>query len=177
MWLDIFLAVFTLILFFFCIGMTYASVRIITHKVPPIPTGRKIAQAMVELAKITQNQSIYDLGCGFGTILFTADKKAPQNKFIGFDVIDPILWSDLIRAGLTKKNITIVKQDYFRANISEADVLFCYLWPSIMERIETELWNNLKPGTRLISHAFILPNIKPAEMKLIGPHKVYLYVR
>ena len=177
MWVDIFLAFFTLLLGLICIGMSYASWRIITHKVPSIPTGKKIREAMITMAELTKNQNIYDLGCGFGGILFAAQKRAPKNTFTGFDVVDPVIWWCRFKAFICRRPINFQKKDFFTENFTEADVIFCYLWPSIMDRIYTEIWPNLKPGTKLISHAFKLPGIKPVRINSVKSHKIYTYVK
>jgi len=178
MWVDIFLAIFTVLLGVICIIMSYASFRIVTHKVPSVPTGKNIRDEMFALAQLTENQVVYDLGCGFGGILFSAHKQFPRNNFTGFDVVDPIIWWAQLKAKiLGRKKIAFVKKDFFSADITDANVIFCYLWPSIMARIETEIWPTLKPGTKVISHAFKLPNIKPETVTHIGKHKVYLYIK
>ena len=177
MLIDIFLGIFTLLLGLTCVGMSYASLRIITHKVPSVPTGKKIAAAMIDLAELTQDQIIYDLGCGFGGLLFSAHKKAPENQFTGFDVVDPVIWWAQLKAKALRRNVKFMTQDFFLADMTNVDIIFCYLWPSIMERIEIEIWPNLKPGTKLISHAFKLPNIIPVRTVSIGSHTLYLYIK
>ncbi len=159
MWIDIFLLIFTILLTLASIVFAYAGYHIIRHKVPSIPSGHKTTNTMIRHAKIQPGDKVYDLGCGFGGLLFQAYKIQPKAIYTGFEVVEPILWWARIKARLSNTKIKFKVGDFFTQDLSRADIVFCYLWPSIMERVEREIWPTLKPGAVIISNAFPLPNV------------------
>jgi SAM-dependent methyltransferase len=137
---------------------------------PFVPSARKRHQTMLKLARLTKSDIAYDLGCGDGRLVFSASKKA--KKAIGYDLSIPlVLYGKLVslffpRSGIRFGNIW--RQDY-----SDATVIFCYLLPNAMAHFYKEVWPKLKKGTRVISNAFPIRDIKPK----LEEEKVFLYVK
>jgi ribosomal protein L11 methylase PrmA len=122
-------------------------------------TSHKTARAICQLAKIKKGEVVYDLGSGDGTALITAAK-----EFAAFGVgieIDPIrYWISKIRIqrnGLSKK-IKVVRKNFFKQNIKDADVIFVYLVPKALNKLLPKFKKELKKGTRIVSFVY--------EMKL-----------
>ncbi len=135
---------------------------------PFVPSARKRHRTMLKLAQLTGEDVAYDLGCGDGRLVFSASKMAKQAT--GYDLSIPlILYGKLIALFYPKAKIrfgNIWKQDY-----SDADVIFCYLLPKAMRQFHQEVWPKLRPGTRVISNAFMIHELEPVEVV----DKVYLY--
>ena len=175
--LDMTLLLVTFLLLILSVVATVCVFITIKYRVPPVPSGKRLANAMIQAAKIDTNENIYDLGCAFGGLLFRAQKKHPQNNYVGIDILGPAILYNRYLNRLKRSNIKFINQDFFTLELTNADVILVYLWPSIMAQIETDIWPTLKPGTRIVSHAFRLPNTKHTELIKIKTHQVYVYVR
>lgn len=115
-------------------------------------TNRKIARAMCRLAKVSNKDTVYDLGCGDGTALNIAAKEFGA-KGVGIE-IDPLRYLiSKIRFkinGLNKK-IKIIRRNFYDVDTSDASVVFVYLVPNALERLRPKLLKELKQGALLVS--------------------------
>jgi len=127
---------------------------------PYIVMRKKEAKRMIELAKIKKGEKVYDLGSGDGRLVIMAAKKGA--KTIGFE-INPFLvlisWVKILLAGV-RKNAVVKWRNFWRQDISDADVILLYLITQYMKRMEKKLLKELKPGARVISYTFKFPNWK-----------------
>jgi len=127
---------------------------------PYIVMRKKEAKRMIELAEIKKGERVYDLGSGDGRLVIMAAKKGA--KAIGFE-INPFLvlisWVKILLAGV-RKNAVVKWRNFWRQNVSDADVVLLYLITQHMARMEKKLLRELKPGARVISHTFKFPNWK-----------------
>ena len=118
-------------------------------------TSKKTARAMCNLAKVTKEDEVYDLGSGEGTALLIAAKEFGA-KGVGVE-IDPIrfIFSKFIlkKNGLSNK-VTINRGNLFDQDISKADAVFVYLVPKTLERLLPKFKKELKKGTRIISYKY-----------------------
>jgi ribosomal protein L11 methylase PrmA len=148
----------------FVIFFLYMSIASMTGA-PFVPSNRKTAEAMIELADIKKGNTIYDLGSGNGKLLLLATKKGAHA--IGYE-INPmlVLLSNLRGAKTYWKN-------FWKANIRDADVIFVYLLPWKMDRLAKKLKEELKPGTLIVSNSFIFPRWKILRQDLIN--HVYVF--
>jgi len=128
-----------------------------------VPTPQPVVEAMLEMAKVTAADVVYDLGCGDGRIPITAAQKYGA-RGIGID-IDPERIAEANEnakaAGVTDK-VKFLNQDLFTSDFKEATVVTLYLLPSLNEKLIPQL-KALKPGTRIVSHAFDMGSSWPPE--------------
>jgi uncharacterized protein (TIGR03000 family) len=148
-----------------------------------LPTPQDVVDKMLELAKVTKDDVVYDLGCGDGRIVVTAAKKYGC-KAVGFD-INPERVKDSLEN--VKKNhvenlVTIKKADIFTLDLTPASVVTLYLLPSLNVKLMPQL-EKLKPGSRIVSHDFDMRGAKPKHEEDVTPngsgerkHKIYLWV-
>lgn len=118
-------------------------------------TSKRIALIMCRLAKISENDMIYDMGSGDGTALITAAKKYGA-RGVGVE-IDPLrVWISklAIRLHGVSQNITIRRSNFFDVNTSHATVVFMYLIPKTLNRLKPKLLKELKPGTRIVTFVY-----------------------
>ena len=147
--------------------------------VGPIAVHRKGVEKALELAKIKTDEKFYDLGCGDGRVLIKAVKK--YNCFgIGYELVFPYYLLAKMRVKLSKKSerIDVRCKNFFKADLHNADVIFCFLSPMLMQKLGEYLKKQkLKKGTRIISYAFKIDNLEPK--KFIKRNKenwnIYLY--
>lgn len=122
---------------------------------PYVPTPQVVVDQMLRMAAVGPNDFVIDLGSGDGVIVLTA---ARQFKARGFGVdIDPDLVklsnNEAKRLGLADR-VAFQVQDVFKADLGRATVLTLYLLPSMMSNLQSKVYNELKPGTRVVSHDY-----------------------
>src|SRR4029434_4475645 len=141
-----------------------------------VPTPQEVVDAMLKLAKVTKSDVVYDLGSGDGRIPITAAKTYGA-RGVGID-IDPQrikeATENLKTAGVGDK-VKFLNQDLFTTNISEATVVTLYLLPSLNLKVLPKLNAELKPGTRIVSHAFDMGDIKPQQTMNVNGRTIYLW--
>lgn len=141
-----------------------------------VPTKQTVVEAMLDMAKVNGNDVVYDLGCGDGRIVVTAAKKYGATGR-GID-IDPERISEANRnaeqAGVTDK-VKFIEANLFSSDISEASVVTLYLLNSLNMKLRPILFEQLKPGTRVVSHAFDMGDWEPDETKRVDGATIYLW--
>jgi SAM-dependent methyltransferase len=148
-----------------------SGVRLIMQMAPPfVPTTMRHVQKMIAFADIRKGEHVYDLGCGDGRLLIAAAQKGALAT--GYEWSLPTLLLAKIR---TRKypTITVRRADFWEQDYRDADVIFCYLLIDKMAIFEKEIWPMLKQGTRVVSHMFPMPAVKPAKRE----GAVILYVK
>ena len=150
------------------------------HKTPDVvyvPTPQTVVDAMLDFAQVTSADVVYDLGSGDGRIPVTAAQKYGA-RGVGID-IDPKRIEEATEnaklAGVSDK-VKFLNQDLFTTDISAATVVTLYLLPSLNEKLIPKLTKELKPGTRIVSHAFSMGDSwPPDEKREIGGRTIYLW--
>lgn len=146
-----------------------------------VPTPQPVVDRMLQVAKVTSKDTVYDLGCGDGRIVVTAAKRY-GTKARGFD-IDPD------RVAEARRNVelngvghlvTIEQKDIFTLDLSPASVVTLYLLPELNVKLIPQL-EKLRRGSRIVSHDFDMKGVRPAKHLRMGPpeldreHEVYLW--
>ncbi len=112
-----------------------------------------------------------DLGSGNGMIIFEAAKRGA--KSIGYEINVFLYVVSLLKAKILKiKNVEILREDFRKANLSQADFLYLYLTPRVLREIENFIFENSKKGCQIITFDFRFPNIQP---KYIFKNRIYIY--
>jgi len=129
-----------------------------------VPTPQAVVDAMLRMANVTANDVVYDLGCGDGRIPVTAAQRFGA-RGVGID-IDPVRINEANEnaknAGVTDK-VKFLNQDLFESDFRDATVVTLYLLPSLNVKLMPKLKAELKPGTRIVSHAFDMGTEWPPE--------------
>jgi SAM-dependent methyltransferase len=129
-----------------------------------IPSPQDVVDRMLELADVTKDDVIYDLGCGDGRILVTAAKRYGC-RCRGYD-IDPIRVRESrrnARENGVEDLVEIDREDIFTLDLREADVVFLYLLPKLNVRLIPQL-QQLRPGSRIVSHSFDMHGVRPDKV-------------
>jgi predicted RNA methylase len=141
-----------------------------------VPTPSDVVDAMLKLAKVAANDVVYDLGSGDGRIVIAAAKTYGAHG-VGID-IDPERTREATanaRAAGVSDKVMFVTADVLTADISPATVVMLYLSPSFNSRLAPKLMKELKPGTRVVSHAFDIPGWKPQQRIVVSERPVFLW--
>lgn len=148
-----------------------------TKDVPYVPTPQNVVDKMLEMAAVTKDDVVYDLGSGDGRIVITAAKKYGV-RGVGVD-IDPDRVKEAnanaLQAGVADR-VKFIEQDLFKTDLKEASVVTLYLLPEVNLRLRPKLWKELKPGTRVVSHAFDMGDWEPEQMVEVEGRKIYYWV-
>jgi SAM-dependent methyltransferase len=129
-----------------------------------VPTRESVADAMLQMAKITSTDVVYDLGSGDGRVVILAAQKYGA-RGVGIE-LDPRLVQvsrEVAREGEVEDRVTFVNGDLFEADISPATLVTIYLSPGVNARLEPKLRKELRPGTRIVSHQFPIGTWPPGQ--------------
>jgi tRNA G37 N-methylase Trm5 len=141
-----------------------------------VPTPEAVVEAMLQVANVGKDDIVYDLGCGDGRIPVTAAKKYGA-RGIGID-IDPQRIAEAnenVKKNDVGDRVKIVQGDLFQQDLSPATVVTLYLLPSLNVKLMPKLMKELKPGTRVVSHAFDMGDWKPEKEIDVEGRKVYYW--
>lgn len=149
--------------------------------VPYVPTPNEVVEQMLQLANVSGDDVLYDLGSGDGRIVITAAQKY-GTRGTGIDINPDLVkqsQENAQKAGVADRT-TFVQQDLFQTNLSEATVVTLYLLPDINLKLRPKLFQELKPGTRIVSHDFNMGEWQPERVVQVqGPdrqHTLYYWV-
>jgi ribosomal protein L11 methylase PrmA len=150
-------------------------------QVPYEQTPYSVAEAMLELAKVSKDDVVYDLGSGDGRIVITAAQKFGA-RGVGIDINPKLVQEsqeNARKAGVSDR-VRFLKQDLFKADVRQATVVTLYLLPQINLKLRPILLRQLKPGTRIVSHDYGIGDWKPDQVvKIQAPdrlHTLYYWV-
>jgi uncharacterized protein (TIGR03000 family) len=129
-----------------------------------VPTPPAVVEAMLKLGKVGKDDVVYDLGCGDGRIPVTAVAKYGAKRGVGID-LDPQRIKEskenARRAGVEGK-VEFRQADVLKlADLGDASVVTLYLGEDINRQLEPILRKSLKPGSRVVSHRFLIGDWKP----------------
>lgn len=146
-----------------------------------LPTPQDVVERMLELAEVSADDMVYDLGCGDGRVVVAA-ATIYGCRGRGYD-IDPLRVRDS-RENAQKQGVghlvDIRKRDIFQLDLHEADVVFLYLLPELNVKLIPQL-QELRPGSRIISHMWDMEGVRPDKVLHIDSsddnqdHVVYLW--
>ena len=141
-----------------------------------VPTPFEHIDPFFELAPVSSNDVVYDMGSGDGRLLFAALEKG-AGRAVGVE-LNP----DHVQTARDKANekrlqdkVTFVHADVMDVNLSEATVVFCYLITAASLALKPKFEAELKPGTRVVMESFPVPGWKPVETKSRDYRTYYLY--
>lgn len=144
------------------------------------PTPQPVVEEMLKLAEVKKGDVVYDLGCGDGRIVVTAAVKYGV-KAVGVD-LDPERVRESeenVRINGVENLVTIRRENIFDTDISQASVVTLYLYPSVNLALKPILMDQLKPGSRIVSHAFDMGDWKPEKEVTIehegAPYLIFLW--
>jgi SAM-dependent methyltransferase len=146
-----------------------------------VQTPNEVVAEMLRLAKVNRNDVVYDLGSGDGRLVIAAARDFGA-RGVGIE-IDPKLVALSVesarRAGVSDR-VTFREGDLFKTDLSDATVVTLYLSTSINLRLRPKLQRELRPGARIVSHAFAMGDWSPAQTTTVqtreGAVEVYLWV-
>jgi ribosomal protein L11 methylase PrmA len=164
----------------FLLGLMAAAPAAAQNRTPDVifvPTPQELVEDMLRLANVKKGDVLYDLGSGDGRIPITA-AKTYGIRAVGID-IDPDRITEATdnakKAGVAKL-VEFRNQDLFQSDFREATVVTLYLLPDLNMKLRPKLLAELKPGTRIVSHAFDMGDWKPEKKLESNGRTAYFWV-
>lgn len=144
---------------------------------PYVASEHEVVQRMLELAEVDSDDFVVDLGSGDGRILIAAARERGA-RGLGVD-IDPARIRDSrfnARAAGVEDKVEFRREDLFETPLEEADVLTLYLSSEINRRLRPRILDEMRPGTRVVSHAFGMGDWQHEAWERVGTSNVYLWI-
>ncbi|MCU0679236.1 MAG: class I SAM-dependent methyltransferase [Planctomycetes bacterium] len=168
---------FLLLLLVFIVFFTAQFFNIIFRGFAPfISTRPDVIERIMSELKPDETAVVYELGCGKAGFLRALRRRYPKIKLIGIEYsFLPYLIAQ-IQNSLTGAKIILRKQNIFQADLGEADIIYCYLNPLTMQKLETKFKQECKTGAQVVSYQFPLPSIATGKTVELGEHeRIYFY--
>lgn len=127
-----------------------------------VSTSTPRIQATLDAVPMRPGERLYDLGCGDGRVL-----RAMVGRYdvqaVGFEV-NPVAYLVAKALSVATERVRICYGNFWSKDLSDADVVFCYLFPDLMERLALKLHRELRPGCRVVSCNFPLSGWTPTQI-------------
>lgn len=150
----------------FCFKMAYvlctALALPVTQGALYVSTSRVKIKAIMDALQMKPGQVLVDLGCGDGRVLRRASKYF-NARAIGYEV-NLLAYIKARMLCLGRKRVVIKRKNFWLVDLSNADVVFCYLFPDVMRKLSDKLKTELKSGAVIVSCNFVLPGFTPARI-------------
>jgi SAM-dependent methyltransferase len=160
--------------FFLVAGACAALAQDVEWRVPFISTPGEVVERMLELAGTRADDYVVDLGSGDGRIVIAAARRYGA-RGLGIELDDALVRAsrdNARRAGVADR-ASFIQGDVLAADFSRATVVTVYLLPELIGRLQPRFLTDLKPGTRVVSHAFRMTGWRPdasQTLRVAGPH-------
>jgi len=169
--LAVIISIFTVIVFFI----------LLLTGVPFVKTPKKVMEKILEEVKIKPTDVVYDLGCGDAQFLLAVEKRFGC-KTIGYELSPIAYFLAKINIKVNKVKTNVFYKNFYKENLADADVIFCFLIDSVMPKVQKLLEKQLKKGARVISFAFPIKEWQPTKVIETDPgnkkaSKIYFYQR
>ena len=141
-----------------------------------VPTNDALVARMLKMAQVTSGDLVYDLGAGDGKIAIAAGRDfGAQAVGVEYDAELARLAQCYVQADQLGERVRIVHGDIFKTDFTEATVVTLYLLPELNLRLRPTILS-MKPGTRVVSHSFLMDDWEPDERSMTVDGSAYLWI-
>lgn len=158
----ILLSISLLLIFIALVLLTLSIVILFVIRVPYAPTPKQMIKKIIDELNIKPGQIVYDLGCGDGRFLLAAEAKGAAA--VGFELSPVVFIKAKLTKFLKKSKIKVRYRNFYKADIADADVVFCFLVDTVMAKTEVKLKKELKAGAKVVSYGFAFPDWEPDKV-------------
>ena len=141
---------------------------------PWLPTPMRVVYKLLDMAEVGPGDLVYDLGCGDGRLIIAAARRYGA-RAVGIE-IHPlrVLWCQALITVLgLRGRVQVVRGDFFTQDLSDADVVTCYLLQGTNNKLEGKFKQELDPSTRVVSKRFTFPGLHLVRQD--DRDRLYLY--
>lgn len=141
-----------------------------------VPTQHNVVEEMLRLAEVGAGDVLYDLGSGDGRIPITA-ARLYGIRAVGIELNGQLIAHSEANAKTAgvEHLVSFRKEDLFTADFSEASIVTLFLLDSLNEKLRPRLLAELAPGTRIISHDFLMGDWEPERTIQVGRSRIHLW--
>jgi len=173
--LTFFLSIFLVFSLLLCFVVSSEFIAYLRTRVPFVPTHAGDIEFIVNKLGVTSHEIFYDLGSGSGKVVFLVEKLSGA-RVKGFELSWWTILFAKIKALATGSKAKFENQNFFKADWSEADYIYAYLFPPLMGRVEQKFLADCKPGSIAIVRDFPFPNMKYSDKYFLPKeHEIYVY--
>lgn len=155
----------------------------VTCRIIYVPTPQPVVDKMLDMAKVTDKDKVFDLGCGDGRVVATAAKKYSA-KGVGVDIDEARIkdCAETLKKFGVEKLVEIRQGDALKVrDLEDATVVMLYMLPEFMDKLEKQALKRLPKGARIVAHDYAFPNWKPdVTVEFQGPertHTLYMWTK
>ncbi len=156
------------------ISILYYTLRTGVPPMPSHPSARKAVFRLIpeDFSPVT----IYELGCGWGGVAFDLAARYPEARVVAIE-LSPLPWLVCLirRVFRHRPNLEIRRADFLKSDLSDADLVFCYLMVAPMRGLQQKLSGDLQPGAVVITSTFALPDWTSEEVQTVLGAGIYRY--
>ncbi len=153
--------------------------------ISPVPTTPRVAAEIFaasppeSLIPPEAGGVVYELGSGWGNLAMALAKRFPERAVVGYE-LSPLPWlvSRLLLRLRPRPNLALRRADFMAADLSDAALVVCYLYPGAMRRLREKLERELPAGALVVCNAFLVPGWRPTSVRHAADQyasPVYLY--
>ncbi len=171
--MQIFIAIIAI--FIIVVGLLWVIVPAI-YGLPPVSTKPERIRRALELANLQPGEILYDLGSGHGRVLVMAAREFGA-QVVGIEiglVQCAVSWGNALWNGVRSK-VRIEAMNFYKADLSQADVVFAYLTSNQASRLQEKFKRELKKGARVVTISFDLPDWQPVHLD--RENLIFLYAK
>ncbi len=144
-----------------------------------MPSSRKARRAMLAAVENSTQGPIVDLGSGWGTLVIACAKKYPHRQVIGYELsLVPWLVSLMLKYVSGLENLSLYRRDFLKADLSDARVIICYLFPRGMCSLQDKLERERGSVSLIVSNTFAMPSCQAEQVIQLDDFyrtPIYLY--
>lgn len=145
-------------------------------------TSHKVISEICKIMEIKKPEAknFYDLGCARGKLALEIKRRKPELMIKAIDKSSLRIFFAKLKNVFLRRKISFIKEDIFRIDLGDADVLYTYLWGDILPPLKEKLFKELKKGSLVISNTSFYPNWQPSKTIILNPknpdfEKIFIY--
>jgi SAM-dependent methyltransferase len=141
-----------------------------------VPTPQQVVDRMLQLADVKQGDYMIDFGCGDGRMVVSAAKRGARGYGVDINPQRIKEANENAKAAGVSDKVEFKIANLFEEDLSKADVMAMYLLTDINLRLRPKILDTMKPGTRIVSHAFDMGDWKPEVHENVDGRNVYFWI-
>ncbi len=140
-----------------------------------VPTPRLVIEGILDLAKASPDDHLYDLGCGDGRVVIAAAKRGLTAVGIDLDPRLVVRAKEYAETEGVSDRVDFRVENFFTAKIREATIVTLYLCHHVNLGLLPHLKSELRPGTRIVSHSFDMGDWQPDQSVMVETKLLFLW--
>lgn len=142
---------------------------------PFISTRFQAILLIVKELNLSGKEKVYELGSGKAGFLRAVEEKFGNTELYGFEKAWWPYFLSKMQTVLVNSKIKIIRKDLFKINLKEADVIYCFLNPKMMLKLEEKIKEECRPQTLIVSYCFSMKGFEAERVLKDGKNNIYFY--